>query len=63
VRNGTSPQSLTAIASLIDATVIGAASKGERRHSSGTWRIRDIIRQSILQLQALGAGHGRAQEP
>lgn len=30
VRKGTSPQSLTAIASLIDATVIGSASKGDK---------------------------------
>ncbi len=30
VRKGTSPQSLTAIASLIDATMIGSASKGDK---------------------------------
>jgi transposase, IS5 family len=30
VRKGTSPQSLTAIASLIDATVIGSAAKGDK---------------------------------
>jgi IS5 family transposase len=35
VRKGTSPQSLTAIASLIDATIIGSASKGDKEAASG----------------------------
>jgi transposase, IS5 family len=40
VRKGTSPQSLTAIASLIDAAVIGSASKGDKEAAWVRHRIR-----------------------
>jgi hypothetical protein len=40
VRKGTSPQSLTAIASLIDATIIGSASTGDKEAAWGTARAR-----------------------
>jgi transposase, IS5 family len=40
VRKGTSPQSLAAIASLIDATIIGSASTGDKEAAWGTARAR-----------------------